>query len=64
MHLVDGAVDIVYPGFSKAFNTVSHSIPLEKLAAHSLDRHNLCWVKNWLNGKTLRLVVNGLTSSW
>ena len=44
------AVDAVYLDFSKAFDTVSHSILLEKLAAHSLDRCTLCWVKTgWLD---------------
>ncbi|PKU41093.1 rna-directed dna polymerase from mobile element jockey-like [Limosa lapponica baueri] len=38
------AVDIVYLDFSKAFDTISHSILLEKLAAYGLDRHILCWV--------------------
>ncbi|NXM07615.1 PO22 protein, partial [Tyrannus savana] len=44
-HLVDKgkAVDVVYLDFSKAFDTVSHSILLEKLAAHGLDRGALCW---------------------
>ncbi|GAB0204059.1 mitochondrial enolase superfamily member 1 [Grus japonensis] len=41
------AVDVIYLDFSKAFNTVSHSILLEKLAAHGLDGCTLCWVKNW-----------------
>ena len=44
------AVDVVYLDFSKAFDTVSHSILVEKLAAHSLDGHTLCWVKHWLDG--------------
>jgi len=31
------AVDIIYPYFSKHFDTVPHSILLEKLAAHGLN---------------------------
>jgi len=31
------AVYVVYLDFSKAFNTISHSILLEKLAAHGLE---------------------------
>ncbi|KAK4829506.1 hypothetical protein QYF61_005145 [Mycteria americana] len=37
------AVDVVYLDFSKAFDTVSHSILLENLAAHGLDGCTLCW---------------------
>ena len=43
------AVDVFCLDFRKAFNTVSHSIFLEKLAACSLDRYSLCWVKNCLD---------------
>ncbi|NXA62985.1 RTJK polymerase, partial [Mohoua ochrocephala] len=44
-HLVHAgkAVDVVYLDFSKAFETVSHSKLLEKLAAHSLARCTLGW---------------------
>jgi len=51
-HLVDEgkAVDVIYLDLSKGFDTVPHSILLEKLAAHGLDGCTLCWIKNWLNG--------------
>ncbi|KAK4827462.1 hypothetical protein QYF61_018255 [Mycteria americana] len=57
------AVD-VYLDFSKAFDMVSHSILLEKLAAHGLDWHTLYGVKNCLDGQAQRVVVNGVKSSW
>ncbi|GAB0181853.1 mitochondrial enolase superfamily member 1 [Grus japonensis] len=65
-HLMDEgkAVDVVYLDCSKDFDTVSHSILLEKLAAHSLDGRMLRWVKNWLDGRAQRVVVNGVKSSW
>ena len=42
------AVDVVYLDLGRAFDTVSHSILLGKLAAHGLDSFTLCWVRNWL----------------
>ncbi|GAB0209611.1 mitochondrial enolase superfamily member 1 [Grus japonensis] len=65
-HLVDEgkAVDVVYLDFSKAFDTVSHSILLEKLAAHGLDGCTLHWVKKLLDVQAQRVVVNGVKCSW
>ncbi|RMC05483.1 hypothetical protein DUI87_18676 [Hirundo rustica rustica] len=64
--LVDAgkAVDVAYLDFSKAFNTVSHSILLDKLVVCGLDRSTLCWVRNWLDGQAQRVVVNVAASSW
>ncbi|GAB0209319.1 mitochondrial enolase superfamily member 1 [Grus japonensis] len=47
-HLADEgkAVDVVYLDFSKAFDTISHSILLEKLADHGLDGCTLHWAKH------------------
>jgi len=39
------AVDVIYLDFRKAFDTVPHSILLEKLDAHGLDGCALHWVK-------------------
>jgi len=58
------AVDVVYLDFSKAFDTVSHSILLQKLAVRGLDRYTLGWVRNWLEGRAQRVVVNGAKSGW
>jgi len=44
------AVEVTYLDCSKAFDTISHSILLEKPAARGLDGCTLRWVKNWLNG--------------
>jgi len=57
-------VDVVYVVFSKAFDTISHSFVLEKLAAYGLDGHTLCRVKKWLDDQAQRVVVNGVKSSW
>jgi len=58
------AADGVYPVFSKVFDIVSHSILLEKLAAHCLDVYSLCCVKNWLAGRAQSAITNGVKSSW
>ena len=57
-------VDVVYLEFGKAFDTVSHNVLLEKLAARGLDRHTLLWVRNCPGGQTQRVVVNGVKPSW
>jgi len=58
------AVDVVYLDFSKAFDTVSHSIFLENLAAHGFDGYTLHWVKNRLGDQAQSVVVNRVKSSW
>ena len=57
-------VDVFYLDFSKTFDTVSHGILLQKLAAHGLDSFTLCWAKNWLEGQAQSVVVNIVKSSW
>ncbi|KAK4829848.1 LOW QUALITY PROTEIN: hypothetical protein QYF61_007119 [Mycteria americana] len=40
------AVDIVYPEFSKSFNTVSCETLIEKLMKHGLDEQTVRWIEN------------------
>lgn len=43
------AVEIVYLDFSKAFNSVSHKILVEKLLDCGLDEQSVRWIENWPN---------------
>ncbi|KAK4817640.1 hypothetical protein QYF61_021786 [Mycteria americana] len=58
------AVDTVFLDFSKAFDTVPHSIFLDKLPNCEMSGFMVRWVKNWLKGRAQRVVVNGATSGW
>jgi len=57
-------VHVVYLDFSKAFDTVSHSLLLGKLRNCGLDEWSVRWIENWLNGKTQSVVISGAESSW
>ena len=61
---VGRAVDIAHLDFSKAFDTVSRSLLLEKLMGYGLDKWAVQWVGNWLTGRTQRVVVNSSFSNW
>ncbi|KAK4829413.1 hypothetical protein QYF61_003977 [Mycteria americana] len=49
---------------SKAFNTVSHKILIEKLKKSGLDEQTVRWIENWLNHWAHRAVISGTKSSW
>ncbi|CAM4359497.1 unnamed protein product [Caretta caretta] len=58
------AVDVLFLDFSKAFDTVSHSILVSKLKKYGLDECTIRWVESWLNCQAQRVVINGSMSSW
>lgn len=51
-------VDVVYLDFSKAFDTISHSVLLENLSVHGLGGCTVCWVKSRLDRQSWKVIVN------
>ncbi|CAM5174769.1 unnamed protein product [Natator depressus] len=58
------AVDVLFLDFSKAFDTVSHSILASKLKKYGLDEWTIRWIESWLDRWAQRVVINGSMSSW
>lgn len=66
IHLVNErkAMGVIFSYFSKAFDTIPHNVFLDRLSNCEMNRFMQCWVKNWLNGRAERVIVNGARSGW
>ncbi|CAM5083016.1 unnamed protein product [Natator depressus] len=53
------AMDVLFLDFSKAFDTVSHSILASKLKKYGLDEWTIRWIESWLDCWAQQVVING-----
>lgn len=44
-------LDVIYTDFQKAFDSVSHSILINKLMTLGMDSNLICWIKSYLSGR-------------
>ena len=56
--------DIICLDFAKAFDSVDHQILLRKLKSYGVTGRLLDWFRDYLSGRTQRVVVESSRSSW
>ena len=56
-------LDLIILDFSKAFDVVSHPKLLFKIAQLGIHPNTRNWIKSWLENRSHRVTVNGVTSS-
>ena len=54
--------DILYLDFAKAFDSVDHTILIEKLRWYGIEGRLLHWFRNYLSNRTQKVVIDGMSS--
>ena len=56
--------DLIYLDLAKAFDSVDHQILLRKLQSYGVAERLLQWFRDYLSGRTQRVVIEGVPSRW
>ena len=65
VYMEDGeCIDAIYLDFKKAFDTVPHERLLTKLAAYGIKGKILNWIRNFLVGRSQRVMIGEGKSTW
>ena len=64
VRLNSGQVDVVFPDFARAFDSVPHERLLLKAGYYGIRNKTNTWLRSFLTGRSQRVVINGSASSW
>ena len=59
-----GYTGAILMGFSKAFDTINHTLLIAKLHAYGLDKSALLLIYNYLSDRKQRTKINTSFSNW
>ena len=58
------STDVIYLNFAKAFNSVNHSVLLQKLKRYGVEGSTFVWFTDYLSGRSQRVILDGVASQW
>ena len=56
--------DVIYLDFARAFDSVDHSVMLQKLKRYGVEGGTLARFTDHLNGRSQRVILDGVASQW
>ena len=60
--LTKALTGLIFLGLSKAFDTLDHSIMLDKLTSLGMNRYTVQWFRSYLTMRTQSVCTNGVLS--